>query len=31
MSLAEYLKKDYIVIFLDFQLMSAANFADEQR
>lgn len=31
MSLAEYLKKDYIVIFLDFQLMSAANFAGEQR
>ncbi len=30
MALAEYLKKDYIVIFLDFQLMSAANFADEQ-
>ena len=30
MALAEYLKKDYIVIFLDFQSMSAANFADEQ-
>lgn len=30
MALTEYLKPNYIVIFLDFQLMSTANFADEQ-
>ena len=29
-ALAEYLKDDYIVIAMDFQLMSNANFADEQ-
>lgn len=30
MALAEYLKEDYIVLAMDFQLMSTANFADEQ-
>lgn len=29
-ALAEYLKEDYIVIALDFQMMSTANFADER-
>ncbi len=28
-ALAEYLKDDYIVISMDFQMMSTANFADE--
>ncbi len=30
MALAEYLKDDYAVIFMDFQLMSTGNFSDEQ-
>jgi len=30
MALAEYLKDDYIVMAMDFQMMSSANFADEQ-
>lgn len=30
MALAEYLKQEYIVIPMDFQKMSTANFADEQ-
>lgn len=30
MALAEYLKEDYIVVAMDFQLMSTANFVDEQ-
>lgn len=30
MALAEYLKDDYIVIPMDFQMMSSANFADER-
>ena len=30
MALAEYLKEDYIVLAMDFQMMSTANFADEQ-
>ncbi len=30
MALAEYLKDDYIVLAMDFQMMSSANFADEQ-
>lgn len=29
-ALAEYLKDDYIVLAMDFQMMSSANFADEQ-
>lgn len=29
-ALAEYLKNDYIVLSMDFQMMSTANFADEQ-
>lgn len=29
-ALAEYLKEDYIVLFMDFQMMSSANFEDEQ-
>lgn len=29
-ALAEYLKDEYIVIAMDFQMMSTANFADEQ-
>ncbi len=29
-ALAEYLKDDYIVLSMDFQMMSTANFADEQ-
>ncbi len=29
-ALAEYLKGDYIVLSMDFQMMSTANFADEQ-
>ncbi len=29
-ALAEYLKDEYLVIFMDFQLMSTANFASEQ-
>lgn len=29
-ALREYLKDDYIVLSMDFQMMSAANFADEQ-
>ena len=30
MALAEYLKNDYMVLFMDFQMMSSINFADEQ-
>lgn len=30
MALAEYLKNDYVVLAMDFQMMSTANFADEQ-
>ncbi len=30
MALAEYLKDEYIVIAMDFQMMSTADFADEQ-
>ena len=30
MALAEYLKMDYIVLFIDFQIMSSANFKDEK-
>ena len=30
MALAEYLKEDYVVIPMDFQMMSTANFANEQ-
>lgn len=30
MALAEYLKDDYAVISMDFQMMSSANFADEE-
>ena len=29
-ALAEYLKDDYLVLSMDFQMMSTANFADEQ-
>ena len=29
-ALSEYLKDDYIVLSMDFQMMSTANFADEQ-
>lgn len=29
-ALSEYIKDDYIVISMDFQMMSTANFADEQ-
>lgn len=29
-ALAEYLKNDYIVLSMDFQMMSTANFVDEQ-
>ncbi|MDE6972636.1 MAG: AAA-like domain-containing protein [Lachnospiraceae bacterium] len=29
-ALAEYLKKDYVVIAMDFQMMSTANFANER-
>ena len=29
-ALAEYLKEDYVVISMDFQMMSTANFANEQ-
>ena len=30
MALAEYLKKDYLVVSMDFQMMGSASFADEQ-
>ena len=30
MALAEYLKMDYIVLFIDFQIMSSASFKDEE-
>lgn len=30
MALEEYLKNDYMVLFMDFQMMSSTNFADEQ-
>ena len=30
MALTEYLKDDYIVLAMDFQMMSSANFADVQ-
>ncbi len=30
-ALAEYLRDDYIVFFMDFQMMSTANFFDEQK
>lgn len=30
-ALAEYLRDDYIVFFMDFQMMSTANFLDEQK
>ena len=30
MALAEYLREDYSVIAMDFQMMSTASFADEQ-
>ncbi len=30
MALAEYLKEEYIVFFLDFQMMSTANFSNEE-
>lgn len=30
MALADYLKEDYAVLAMDFQMMSMANFADEQ-
>ena len=30
MAFAEYLKNDYMVLFMDFQMMSSINFADEQ-
>lgn len=30
MALAEYLKKDYLVVSIDFQMMGSASFADEQ-
>lgn len=29
-ALADYLKDDYVVIAMDFQLMSTSNFADEE-
>ena len=28
--LAEFLKDDYVILSMDFQMMSSANFADEQ-
>lgn len=30
MALAEYLKMDYVVLFIDFQIMTSANFKDEK-
>lgn len=30
MALEEYLKNDYMVLFMDFQMISSTNFADEQ-